>query len=95
MLRYKLEELPSNAGEAELPAVELGAKKVTAQYLAAMALVNNFVINSDQWVANSAMARLQFVENSLKAISATDEQGRANLKEPPTCWKNTGSRWAS
>ena len=29
MLRYKLDDLPSNAGEAELPAVELGTKQVT------------------------------------------------------------------
>ena len=32
MLRYKLDDLASNAAEAELPAVELGAKQVTAQY---------------------------------------------------------------
>jgi len=74
MLRYKLDDLASNAAEAELPAVELGAKQVTAQYQAATALANTFVINSDQTVAASAQARLKFVENSLRAISSTDEK---------------------
>ena len=74
MLRYKLDDLASNAAEAELPTVELGAKQVTAQYQAATALANTFVINSDQTVAASAQARLKFVENSLRAISSTDEK---------------------
>jgi methyl-accepting chemotaxis protein len=81
MLRYKLDDLASNAAEAELPAVELGAKQVTAQYQAATALANTFVINSDQTVATSALARLKFVENSLRAISSTDERIVQSLKE--------------
>ena len=81
MLRYKLEDLASNAAEAELPAIELGAKQVTAQYLAVMALANTFVINSDQTVANSVLARLKFVENSLQAISSSDEKIVQALKE--------------
>jgi methyl-accepting chemotaxis protein len=81
MLRYKLDELASNAAEAELPAVELGAKQVTTQYLAVTALANMFVINSDQSVATSALSRLKFVENSLKAISSTDEKITLGLKE--------------
>jgi methyl-accepting chemotaxis protein len=81
MLRYKLDDLASNAAEAELPAVELGIKQVTAQYQAATALANTFVINSDQTVAASALARLKFVENSLHAISTTDEKITQGLKE--------------
>ena len=80
-LRYKLDDLASNAAEAELPAVELGAKQVTAQYQAAIALANTFVINADMTVATSALARLKFVENSLKAISSTDEKIVQGLKE--------------
>jgi methyl-accepting chemotaxis protein len=81
MLRYKLDDLASNAAEAELPAVELGAKQVTAQYQAATALANTFVINSDQTVAASALARLKFVENSLRAISSIDEKIVQSVKE--------------
>ena len=81
MLRYKLDDLASNAAEAELPAVELGAKQVTAQYQAATALANTFVINSDQTVATSALARLKFVENSLRAISSTDEKIMQSVQE--------------
>ena len=81
MLRYKFDDLASNAAEAELPAVELGAKQVTSQYLSVIALANTFVINSDQTVASSALARLKFVENSLRAISSTDEKIVAAIKE--------------
>ncbi|MBS1240506.1 MAG: chemotaxis protein [Proteobacteria bacterium] len=80
-LRYKLDDLASNAAEAELPAIELGAKQVASQYQAATALANTFVINSDMTVATSALARLKFVENSLKAISTTDERIGLALKE--------------
>jgi methyl-accepting chemotaxis protein len=81
MLRYKLDELAGDAGEAELPAVELGVKQVTAQYQAMTALANMFVVNSDQAVANSAMARMKFVENSMHAISTTDEKIVQGLKD--------------
>jgi methyl-accepting chemotaxis protein len=81
MLRYKFDDLASNAAEAELPAVELGAKQVTSQYLSVISLANTFVINSDQTVAASALARLKFVENSLHAISSTDEKIVAAIKE--------------
>ena len=57
---------------------------MTEQFQAVLALANNFVVNSDQTVANSAMARLKFVENSLHAISSTDEKILAGLKEIST-----------
>ena len=38
MLRYKLDDLASNANDAELSAIEFGAKKVTEQFQAATAL---------------------------------------------------------
>jgi len=72
MLRYKLDDISSTAAEAELAAVELGVKQVSAQMQAAVALANTFVINSEQAVANSALARLKFVENALHAVSSTD-----------------------
>jgi methyl-accepting chemotaxis protein len=81
MLRYKLDDLPSNASDSELQAIEFGAKQVTAQFQAATALANTFVINSDQTVATSALARLKFVENSLHAISSHDEKIVQGLKE--------------
>ncbi len=80
-LRYMLDDLASTAADAGLPAVELGAKQVTAQYQAAVALANTFVINADQAVATSALARLKFVEHSLKAIASTEEKIVQDLKE--------------
>jgi methyl-accepting chemotaxis protein len=81
MLRYKLDDLPSNASDAELQAIDFGAKKAVAQFQAVTALANTFVINSDQTVAASALARLKFVENSLAAISSTDEKIQQGLKD--------------
>jgi methyl-accepting chemotaxis protein len=81
LLRYKFDDLASNAAEAELPAVELGAKQVTSQYLSVVTLANTFVINSDQTVAASALARLKFVENSLRAISTANDKIVAAITE--------------
>ena len=81
MLRYKLDDLASKAAEAQLTAVELAVKQVATQYLAVTGLANTFVINSDPAVATSAMARVKFVENSLQAISSTNEKILQGLKE--------------
>ncbi len=81
MLRYKLDDLPSNADDSELQAIEFGAKKVTEQFQAVTALANTFVVNSDQTVANSALARLKFVENSMRTIPSKDEKIALGLKE--------------
>ena len=57
------------------------------------ALANTFVINSDQTVATSALARLKFVENSLHAISSNDEKIVAGPQGSRRhCSKNTGKR---
>jgi methyl-accepting chemotaxis protein len=80
-LRYKLDDLPSNAEDEEMPVITLGAKKVTEQFQAVIALANTFVVNSDQTVANSALARLKFVENALKAISTTNAKILNGIKE--------------
>ena len=81
MLRYKLDDLAGNAADAELPAVALGAKQVQSQYQAATAMADNFVISSDPATATSTLARLTFVQNSLHAISATDEKIVQTIKE--------------
>src|ERR1700742_2645073 len=81
MLRYKIDDIASNAQEAELQALEFGAKQTNAQLQAAVALANTFVVNWDQTVASSALARLKFVENSLHAINATDDKIVGGLKE--------------
>jgi len=80
-MRYKLDDLASLAKEAELPAVELGARQVMSQYQAMTALVNTFLVNADRMGAASAVARIKFVENSLKAIATTDAKLVANIKE--------------
>src|SRR5690349_21044471 len=81
MLRYKLDDLPSNADDAELQAIQFGAKKVNDQFQAASALANTFVVNADQAIATGAMARLKFVENSLGAVTSKNERIVAGLKE--------------
>jgi methyl-accepting chemotaxis protein len=83
-LRYKLDDLPSDANDAELPAIQFGAKKSTEQFQAVTALANTFVINADQTVAADALARLVLVENSLHAIPSRDEKIVEGLKEATT-----------
>jgi chromosome segregation ATPase len=81
MLRYKLDDLASNAAEAELPAIELGVKQVTAQYQTVTALANTFVINSDMAVANCRAPRSRSAtwseQTNLLALNATIESARA------------------
>jgi methyl-accepting chemotaxis protein len=83
-LRYKLDDLPSDANDAELPVIQFGAKKATEQFQSVTALANTFIINADQAVAADALARLVFVENSLHAISSHDEKIVEGLKEADT-----------
>jgi methyl-accepting chemotaxis protein len=80
-MRYKLDDLPSNADDSELQVITFGAKKVSEQFQAATALANTFVVNSDKAVAASALARLKFVENSLKAISSNEGKIQQGIKE--------------
>ena len=84
MLRYKLDDLPSNANDGEIQAIQFGVKKVIDQFQAVTALANSFVVNSDQAVAASAVARLVFVENSFLAVSSTDDKIVQGLKEAST-----------
>src|SRR5947199_4712615 len=64
-----------------MPVMTHGANKVNEQFQAVTALANTFVGNSDRTVAASGLARLKFVENSLKAISSTNEKIREGIKE--------------
>ncbi|WGR99776.1 methyl-accepting chemotaxis protein [Bradyrhizobium sp. ISRA443] len=80
-MRYKLDDLPSNADDSELQSIQFGSKKVADQFQAATALANMFVVNADKTVATSAMARLKFVENSLHALSSKTERINQGLKE--------------
>ena len=80
-LRYKVDDLPSNASETELQAIEFGARKVSEQFQAVTALTNTFVVNADMKVANSALARIKFVENALRAMPSGDAKIAQGLKE--------------
>ncbi|MGE5157796.1 MAG: methyl-accepting chemotaxis protein [Gemmatimonas sp.] len=85
MLRYKLDDIAGNASEAQLAAVDMGVKQVATQLQTVVALANNFIINADQTVASSALARLKFVENSLNAVAPTDNvEITSGLKEAKT-----------
>jgi methyl-accepting chemotaxis protein len=81
MLRYKLDDLPSNADDSEQQSIQFGAKVVNDQFQAVTALANTFVVNSDRTVAASALARLKFVDNALGAILSNNEKIVEGLKE--------------
>ncbi|WP_204273910.1 hypothetical protein, partial [Stenotrophomonas maltophilia] len=58
-MRYKLDDLPSNADDSELQSIQFGAKKVSDQLQSITGAVNTFVVNGDKTVASSALARLK------------------------------------
>jgi methyl-accepting chemotaxis protein len=80
-LQYKLDDLANTATEEGLGAVELGAKQVKTQFMATTAMANTFIINFDQATAANVVARLKFVENSIKAISRDNEKVKSRLDE--------------
>jgi len=82
LLRYKLDDLPSGVeDDSALAAVTLATKKVAALFQTASALANTFLVNSDQSVAASAVARLKFVEAALGAIPADDPKVAQAIKD--------------
>ena len=80
-LKFKLDDLPSSAEDSEREAVKFGARRVADQFLAVTALVNTFVINADQTLAASALARMKFVENTMKVIPTSGEKIAEGIKE--------------
>ena len=82
LLRYKLDDLPSGVeDDSALPAITLASKKVAALFQTAAALASTFIVNSDQSVAASALARLKFVEVALQAIPAEEAKVAQAVKE--------------
>ena len=81
-LDYKLDDLASNADEAELQAIEFGAKNVTDQFQSITALANTFVVNP---APDGRDQRARAAETSsttrCKDILDADEKIGAVLKE--------------
>jgi len=81
-LRYKLDDLPSAVeDDSTLAAVTMASKKVAALFQTAAALVGTFVVNSDQSIATSALARLKFVDAALQAIPANEPKVAQAVKD--------------
>ena len=88
MFKYKLDDILSNAPDAESSAIEASTKKVTTQFQAASAAAYTFVLNADQQVASNALARLDFVETAFGAVYSMDDKIVAGLKEAKTFLSN-------
>ncbi|MCP3416865.1 methyl-accepting chemotaxis protein [Bradyrhizobium brasilense] len=80
-MRYKLDDLPSNADDSELQSIQFGAKKVADQLQSITGAVNTFVVNGDKTVASSALARLKFADNLVKAITSNNERITQSVKD--------------
>ncbi|MGN1287365.1 MAG: methyl-accepting chemotaxis protein [Bradyrhizobium sp.] len=80
-MRYKLDDLPSNADDSELQSIQFGAKKVADQLQSITGAVNTFVVNGDKTVASSALARLKFADNLVKGITSKDERITQSVKD--------------
>jgi methyl-accepting chemotaxis protein len=88
MLKYKLDDILSNASDAEQQSIEAGTKRVQTQFAAASAAANTFVINADQTVAKNALARLDFVASAFDQVYSMDDKLVAELKEAREFLKN-------
>ncbi|MDH6686851.1 methyl-accepting chemotaxis protein [Bradyrhizobium elkanii] len=80
-MRYKLDDLPSNADDSELQSIQFGAKRVADQLQSITGAVNTFVVNGDKTVASSALARLKFADNLVKAITSNNERITQSVKD--------------
>ncbi|MGN6287617.1 MAG: methyl-accepting chemotaxis protein [Afipia sp.] len=80
-LQYKFDDLINTATEDDISTVELGAKQAKAQFMATTAMANTFIINFDQTTAKSVVARLKFVEYSIKALSPDTVKIKSLLDE--------------
>ncbi|WP_426438906.1 methyl-accepting chemotaxis protein [Bradyrhizobium genosp. P] len=80
-MRYKLDDLPSNADDSELQSIQFGVKKVSEQIQSITGAANTFIVNGDKTVAASALARLKFTDNLVKAITSKDERITQGVKE--------------
>jgi hypothetical protein len=89
-MRFKLDDLPSNADDSQLEAVKFGARRVADQFQMVTGLVGTFVINADQTVAASAVARMKFVENTMKVIPNTEEKINDAMKEVTALFEEYG-----
>ena len=82
LLRYKLDDLPSGVeDDSALAAITLASKKVAALFQTAAALASTFIVNFDQSVAASAVARLKFVDAALQAIPADEPKVAQAVKD--------------
>lgn len=80
-MRYKLDDLSSNADDSELQSIQFGARKAADQLQSITGAVNTFVVNGDKAVASSALARLKFTDNLVKAISSNNERIVQGVKD--------------
>ncbi|MBR0794243.1 HAMP domain-containing protein [Bradyrhizobium jicamae] len=80
-MRYKLDDLPSNADDSELQAIQFSSKKVADQLQSITGAVNTFLVNGDKSVAASALARLKFADNLVKTITSKDERIIQGVKD--------------
>jgi len=80
-VRFALEKLAETAGSEGQGDLQIAAKNVLAQYLAATALANNFVAKPDASAGTSTSARIKFAQNAFKQITSSDDKIVPIIKE--------------
>jgi methyl-accepting chemotaxis protein len=73
-LRYKLDDLASNAADTGLPELQGKVKDVTTQLIATSAMLTTYVRRPDAATAASAQARLKFLAAAFASIPAKANQ---------------------
>jgi methyl-accepting chemotaxis protein/CHASE3 domain sensor protein len=74
MLRYKLDDVADAAGRAGMTEAQTAAKGMVTQLVATTALTNTFIAKPEQATANSAFARIRFLETGFSSIDAGNSE---------------------
>ena len=92
-LRYKLDDLPSNAEDDELPVITFGAKKVTEQFQAVVGARQHVrrQLGQDGRIqrAGAPEIRRQLAEGDPGEQRKDSSRGSRRSR---VCWRNTSSR---
>ena len=81
LLRAKIDELGDSAMMAALPATEEQIKEIVTQFVTATSLVNTYMAMADATTANSASARIKFLQDTVAAVYANHDGIMKKAKE--------------
>jgi methyl-accepting chemotaxis protein len=81
MMRTKIDDVGDTATMAGLNNVQDQVNEITTQFITATSLVSTYVGKAEDKIASSALARIQFLGNSLATVHAGNDKITQRVKE--------------